>query len=74
MVDQSEGMLRKRGILTREELAIEFNIKVQTVNDWQRDGMPTIKQGMTVLYDLDEIIAWMRKQTKRTKRLTKRAA
>lgn len=61
MKGQPTGLLRERGILTRRELATELGIRPATLTDWQKRGLPTIKEGMTVLYDLAEVIAWMRR-------------
>lgn len=61
------SLLRERGILNRNELATELGIKPETVPDWEKRGMPTIKEGMTILYDLDEVVAWMRERSREQK-------
>ena len=65
---QPAGLLHGRGILNRDQLANELGIKPQTVADWQKRGMPIIKEGMTIFYDLDDVIMWMRKRSKNVKR------
>jgi phage terminase Nu1 subunit (DNA packaging protein) len=67
MNGQLTGALRERGILNRDQLVAELGIKKETVREWEKRGMPNIKEGMTILYDIGEVIDWMRKRTKKAK-------
>lgn len=62
---QAKTMLRERGILDREQLACELGIKTDTVREWEKRGMPSIKEGMTILYDIDEVLTWMRRRSRK---------
>ena len=57
--------LAQRGILTRVQLAVEIGVKPETLVVWEKDGMPSIAQGKTVLYAVDAVISWMKKKNRR---------
>lgn len=50
--------------LTEEQLAELFHKRVGTLRNWRGrgDGPPSFKAGGTVLYDLDEVRAWVEAQ------------
>lgn len=35
-----------------------FQVKEKTIWDWKNKGMPYVKIGQTVRYNLDEVIEW----------------
>lgn len=47
-------------MLTREELAKEFKVHVNTIDKWRKNGMPEIKIGSTVRFDLQDVLAWLK--------------
>lgn len=49
------------GILTRAQLAIEFEISEQLIALWEKDGLPVLKIGQKRMYDTKEVGAWLRK-------------
>lgn len=65
VLQQTDSLLRLRGILNRAQLAFELGIKPETVFVWEKKGLPTIKEGMTILYDLDEVVGWMKSRSKK---------
>lgn len=55
--------MAQRWVVTTDVCAELFKVTVQTVNQWIRDGMPTVKRGRkgggkTSLIDVREVIAW----------------
>lgn len=60
-----ENHLKQRGILTRDQLASELGLKIATVAEWEKRGMPSIREGKTVFYAIDDVIAWMRKRSRK---------
>lgn len=55
--------MAQRWIVTTDACAELFKVTVQTVNQWIRDGLPTVKRGRkgggkTSLIDVREAIAW----------------
>lgn len=63
MSDKTPPTLAERGIVTREQLATQLNKKVATIRLWEKRGMPVIKYGRTRLYDIADIVDWMKKQS-----------
>lgn len=47
-------------ILTKHELAKEFKVHVNTIDKWRKNGMPDLKVGKSVRFDLDDVIAWFK--------------
>ena len=47
-------------MLTREELAIKLGVSPRTIDNWRKDGMPTIKKGNYVRFELDKVLSWLR--------------
>lgn len=47
-------------MLTREEIATEFKVHVNTIDKWRKNGMPEIKIGKNVRFDLVDVIKWLK--------------
>ena len=47
-------------MLDRQELAEEFKVHINTIDKWRKMGMPCIKVGGFVRFDLEEVIAWLK--------------
>ena len=48
----------------KEELAKELNISVPMVNKLMRQGMPRIKIGTAVRFELVEVVKWLKERGK----------
>ena len=48
----------------KEELAKELNISVPMVNKLMRQGMPRIKIGTAVRFELVEVVKWLKERDK----------
>lgn len=64
-VQEAAGLLKLRGILNRKQLCEEMSVGPETIFVWEKKGMPTIREGRTILYDLDEVVEWMKRRSKR---------
>lgn len=53
-------------ILTQKELMKALQISQPTVIDWAKKGMPVLRSGKTVRYVLEEVIAWMAENQKKS--------
>ena len=51
-------------VLNKEELAKELNISVPMVNKLMRQGMPRIKIGTAVRFELVEVVKWLKERDK----------
>ena len=51
-------------MLNKEELAKELNISVPMVNKLMRQGMPRIKIGTAVRFELAEVVKWLKERGK----------
>ena len=51
-------------VLNKEELAKELNISVPMVNKLMRQGMPRIKIGTAVRFELVEVVKWLKERGK----------
>ena len=51
-------------MLTREGLAKEFSVHVNTIDKWRKIGMPEIKIGGNVRFDLKDVIDWLKEGDK----------
>ena len=51
-------------MLKKEELAKELNISVPMVNKLMRQGMPRIKIGTSVRFELVEVVKWLKERGK----------
>lgn len=65
MKDGRTTAMAQRGILTREQLAEELNLSEQTIRNWERGGMPAIREGKTVLYHVPAVIKWLLRRKKK---------
>lgn len=63
----AQGTLARKGILTRDQLARELHMTQETVVEWERRGMPSIKEGRAVFYCIDDVIRWMKRKKKQRK-------
>lgn len=51
------------GVLNREQLASELQVIPLTITSWEAQGMPSLPMGRkTRLYDVQEVIGWLKKQ------------
>ena len=48
--------------LTADELAQFFKIKKPTVRLWTRQGVPCLKAGRLVRFNIDEVERWLRER------------
>lgn len=53
--------LSDRGIVTRSQLANELGLESDTLRAWEREGMPSIRRGNVVLYNMDDVVNWIKK-------------
>jgi len=54
--------LEKGKLMTQSELAAFFGKVPSTVYNWEQKGMPVYRpEGGDPLYDLDEVLAWMKR-------------
>ena len=51
-------------MLTRRELAKELKCSERTVDNWRDEGLPTIKKGKYVRFELDKVIEWLKEGDK----------
>ena len=51
-----------KNMLTTEELAKFMAVHENTIYNWARKGMPRIKVGNTVRYDLEEVVEWLKER------------
>lgn len=45
---------------TREEIAIRFNVHVNTIDKWRKMGMPFIKIRKNVRFDFNDVDKWLK--------------
>lgn len=48
-------------ILTKTELAQELKSSERTIDRLRKSGMPTIKKGNYVRFELEKVLEWLRK-------------
>lgn len=58
------GIAGGDNMLNKEELAKELNISVPMVNKLMRQGMPRIKIGTAVRFELVEVVKWLKERGK----------
>ena len=56
------AVMAANGMLTRDQLAREISVEPRTLLAWERDGMPTVKQGKSVFYHVPSVVKWMLKR------------
>lgn len=54
--------MRKTKIVTTAKLADFMAVHENTIYNWVRLGMPRIKVGNTVRYDLEEVLEWVKER------------
>jgi ribosome-binding protein aMBF1 (putative translation factor) len=60
MSGKSTGLLNQAGILTREQLALELNVREDTILRWEEEhGFPGKTVGRTTFYDVETIRKWI---------------
>jgi len=47
-------------MLTREEIAHEFNVHVNTIDKWRKLGMPVIQVGRYIRFEVEDVKAWLK--------------
>lgn len=47
-------------MLTKEELAEELKVSIPTIDRQMKIGMPHIKIGKAVRFELDEVVKWLK--------------
>lgn len=47
-------------VLTRESLAEELKVHPNTIDKWRKKGMPEVRVGKTVRFELEEVKKWMK--------------
>lgn len=51
-------------ILTTDELCRRLKVSRTTLWNWRNNGMPVIKKGSLIRYDLQEVLKWLKKNDK----------
>ena len=60
---ENVNALRDAGYLTRDQIMKEFGISRDTLDRWEKAGMPRVAYGRKVrLYELAKVIEWMKKE------------
>lgn len=49
-------------LLTSAELAKYFKVTEQTIYNWRKEGIPSIKIGREYRYELGKVMEWLRKR------------
>lgn len=49
-------------LLTTEQLAQHLQVTTQTIYNFKKQGMPSIKIGAANRYDVDDVLRWMKEQ------------
>jgi len=52
-------------LLTVEELCRWLKISRSTADRWRKEGMPFIKQSRLVRFDREEVLKWLKKNSKK---------
>lgn len=47
-------------LITKKELAEIIGVSIRTIERYHHKGLPIIKIGRTVRYDLDEVSIWIK--------------
>ena len=54
--------------LRQRQLAARLKVSVQSIHNWHKEGLPFITRGSRfVLYELTEVLDWLRKRPGQTK-------
>lgn len=55
--------LAQAGVITRKALMAELSIeKDDTLREWEKQGLPYIKQGQQVIYYVPAVVKWLVRQ------------
>jgi len=54
-------------MLTRQELADYLKVHVRTIDNKVKDGMPSVKFGKSVRFELDDVLKWIKEQSEKEK-------
>lgn len=52
-------------LLTEEELMEYIKVSRKTINEWREKGLPYLKPSRAIRYEKEEVIKWMKDNTKR---------
>ena len=47
-------------LMTSQELADYFKVTMQTIYNWRKEGVPSIKIGREYRYELDKVMEWLK--------------
>lgn len=47
-------------LITKKELATQLNVSISTINNKMKNGMPYVKIGKSVRFDLDDVIKYLK--------------
>ena len=46
-------------LMTSQEVADYFKVTMQTVHNWRKEGVPSIRIGHEYRYDLEKVMKWL---------------
>ena len=49
-----------RRLLLKVELAYSLRVTTRTIENREREGLPVVRIGRSIRYDLDEVLAWLK--------------
>ena len=52
--------MASKKLMTRDEIAAELSVHVNTIDKWRKQGLPVVKQGKIVRFDVDDVIEWIK--------------
>lgn len=52
-------------LYTIKDLEEIFQVSRYAINAWRKDGMPEIKIGGTIRFDIDEVMEWTKEKSKK---------
>ena len=52
-------MQKKQPLVTTRDLTEYFGVTTQTVFNWRQEGLPHLKLGNRMRYDLEEVLKWL---------------
>jgi excisionase family DNA binding protein len=54
-------------MLTRQELADYLKVHVRTIDNKVKGGMPSVKFGKSVRFELNDVLEWIKEQNEKEK-------
>ena len=51
-------------LISRKELAQKLDTSLVTIRRMEADGMPVMRSGYLIRYNLEEVICWMKENSK----------